>query len=493
MISMSSRGPMYLIAFLLSTILLLPGAAAESSTPADVLHDNIFIIVLLIIAIVAFAIVYTLLSRKLKRFKKRRTKKLGRKAAELVVFTVKAVYWIIALTVLLNIAGRIDVLADSDLFPWLLDLLNIGLTFVILLLVMRILLIVVNDVTNRMKNSKKGVLKGVPPTTFILIQFVLRYLIIFIFGVTIMLIFLAKLGLYDLISGSISDFLVSNSNYISFIVVLVVIAFVAKKFIHIFIDDLKKRQDKFSPEMMDTAEKALTIVIYGLFALIIVFAILSMAGMAELGQTILVMMITMTGIVVAMVATGSIGNILSGMVLQSMKPFEVGDRVKIAEYTGDVEEMTLVFTRIRTLSNEVVDVPNNNVLAQEIFNYTAAETVTIDVTAGIGYEVPVELVRKLMLEGAVATDEVLKEPAPVCLATDFGDYAINYVLKAATDRPTDIPMIRSKLIENVQRSFYEAGVEILSPMYIVRRGEEPPDAVEVRRRYESLRSEGKET
>ena len=174
------------------------------------------------------------------------------------------------------------------------------------------------------------------------------------------------------------------------------------------------------------------------------------------------------GVLFSLGSTSAIGNIVAGTVITYMRPFKIGDRVKIADTVGDVVEKTLLVTRIRTIKNVDVTVPNAMVLGSHIINFSSSANdrgLILHTGVTIGYDVPWAEVHKLLIAAAEATDNVMKEPKPFVYQTSLDDSYVSYELNAYTDKPNIMARIYSELHQNIQDKFNEAQVEILSPRY----------------------------
>lgn len=177
------------------------------------------------------------------------------------------------------------------------------------------------------------------------------------------------------------------------------------------------------------------------------------------------------GVLLSLGSGSAIANLISGAVMTYMRPFALGDRVRIGEATGDVLERALLYTRLRTIKNEEVTVPNSMVLTGSVVNYTAALAhggLILHTEVTIGYDAPWRKVHRLLKEAA-SVEGILARPAPFVLQTALGDYAVRYELNAYTDRPALMPELYSRLHERIQDRFNAEGVEIMSPAYLVRR------------------------
>jgi len=175
------------------------------------------------------------------------------------------------------------------------------------------------------------------------------------------------------------------------------------------------------------------------------------------------------GILVSLGAAGSISNIVAGVVLTYMRPFDLGDRVKIADTVGDVTEKTLLVTRIRTVKNVDITIPNSLILGAHIVNYSSVsmspEPLILNTAVTIGYDAPWRTVHDLLKQAAVATANILSDPEPFVLQTSLNDFYVTYELNAYTGAPNKMAVTYSELHQNIQDKFNEAGVEIMSPHY----------------------------
>jgi small-conductance mechanosensitive channel len=146
----------------------------------------------------------------------------------------------------------------------------------------------------------------------------------------------------------------------------------------------------------------------------------------------------------------------------------MGDRIKIGEISGDVIEKTLLITRIRTIKNEVITIPNSSVLSGNTTNYSTEARnhgLIINTSVTIGYDVPWKDMHQALLEAARRTDLLLKEPAPFVLQTSLEDFYVSYQINAYTQNAGNQAVIYSNLHQNIQDVCNEKGIEILSPHY----------------------------
>jgi small-conductance mechanosensitive channel len=174
------------------------------------------------------------------------------------------------------------------------------------------------------------------------------------------------------------------------------------------------------------------------------------------------------GVLFSLGSTSFIANILAGYSLTFRRVFRVGDRVKIADFTGDVVEMRLNVTHLKTIKNEEISVPNSLIVNSHVVNYSSLareKGLILHTKVTIGYDVPWRQVHALLLMAAEKTPGLLREPAPFVLQKSLDDFYITYELNAYTNTPLAMPQIYSDLHKNIQDAFNEYGVQIMSPSY----------------------------
>jgi small-conductance mechanosensitive channel len=174
------------------------------------------------------------------------------------------------------------------------------------------------------------------------------------------------------------------------------------------------------------------------------------------------------GLLISLGSAAAIGNIVAGVVLTYMRPFRVGDRVKIADTIGDVMEKTLLVTRVRTIKNVDVTMPNAMVLGSHLVNFSSCahdQGLILHTSVTIGYDAPWRRVHELLIAAAKATQHILKTPEPFVLQTSLNDFYVTYEINAYTDQPNLMATIYAELHQNIQDQFNEAGMEIMSPHY----------------------------
>jgi small-conductance mechanosensitive channel len=175
------------------------------------------------------------------------------------------------------------------------------------------------------------------------------------------------------------------------------------------------------------------------------------------------------GLIVSLGSSTVIGNIIAGLVITYMRPFKIGDRIKLNDTTGNVIEKTPLVTRIRIPKNEVVTIPNSFVMSSHTVNFSQSAReygLIIHSEVSIGYDVPWRKVNKLLIEAALNTPGVVDDPRPFILSTSLNDWYPVYQVNAYIKDADKLAQIYSDLHQSIQDRFNEEGIEIMSPHYM---------------------------
>lgn len=174
------------------------------------------------------------------------------------------------------------------------------------------------------------------------------------------------------------------------------------------------------------------------------------------------------GLLISLGSSSAISNIIAGLVITYMRPFKMGDRVKIGDVVGDVLEKTMLVTRVRTIKNEDISIPNSAILNGSTINYSSSARelgLILHSTVTIGYDVPWLQVHQLLIDAAAKCEFVLEDPQPFVLQTSLDDYYVSYQINAYTNKVNKAALSYSQLHANIQDCFNAAEVEIMSPHY----------------------------
>lgn len=174
------------------------------------------------------------------------------------------------------------------------------------------------------------------------------------------------------------------------------------------------------------------------------------------------------GVVFSLGSSSVIGNIIAGYTMTYRRAFKVGDRVRIGEHVGNVEQIRILATQLRTLKNEMVTLPNSVVLNGEVVNFTTLAStrgVMVHTTVGIGYETPWRQVEAMLLEAARRTPGLTQDPPPFVLQKALGDFCVTYEINALCNDVQKMHLRYNDLHRNILDIFNEYGVQIMTPAY----------------------------
>ena len=186
------------------------------------------------------------------------------------------------------------------------------------------------------------------------------------------------------------------------------------------------------------------------------------------GLTILV------GAMLSLGANSVVSNMLAGLFVIYRRSTSIGDRIQIGDHVGDVVQIKLMETHLKSIKNELISIPNAQLMNSDVVNFskkTDGSGLLLHTTVGIGYEEPPEKVEAMLVEAANRTKAIKAKPEPFVLWTALADYAINYQINGYTTRGSIIPKIKSDLHRNIVAVFNENGVQIMTPSYMA----DPPE------------------
>jgi len=174
--------------------------------------------------------------------------------------------------------------------------------------------------------------------------------------------------------------------------------------------------------------------------------------------------------VLGLFTSSVLGNILAYGILDGTDEFKQGDRVQIGEHYGDIVEIGFFFTRVKTIKDEIVSIPNLTIMTKEIKNFSALKDVLIYIPITLGYDIDKEEAKKQLIKCAEMTNDILldtPDKTPFVLLRDLGNCTVTYEINAYTDKPHRLVEIKSELIDHILTEFKKANMEILSPTHIV--------------------------
>jgi len=261
-------------------------------------------------------------------------------------------------------------------------------------------------------------------------------------------------------------------SYIPNLFIIVIICFCIKyliKGIQYIADEIENGKLKITGFYPDWAQPTFNIIRFLLYVFMIAMIYPYLPGSdSGVFQGISVFV----GLIVSLGSSSAIANIIAGLVITYMRPFRIGDRIKLNDTEGNVIEKTPFVTRIRTPKNEVVTIPNSFIMSSHTTNYSSsaqAYGLIIHSKVTFGYEIPREQVNELLIDAAKATPRVLSDPKPFVLEIELHDYYAIYQINAYIKDADKLAQIYSDLHRNIHDKANEEGIELMSPHYYAQR------------------------
>jgi small-conductance mechanosensitive channel len=174
------------------------------------------------------------------------------------------------------------------------------------------------------------------------------------------------------------------------------------------------------------------------------------------------------GIMFSIGSSSFISNIVAGYSLTYRRAFKLGDIIRVGDDFGEVIDIKPFVTRLRSVKNEEVIIPNSNLINSQVINYSSLAKKTgliLHTTVGIGYETPWRLVEEMLKTAADRTEGLLKDPPPYVLQKSLGDFAILYEINAFCQDPPRMMRVYTALHQNILDVFNENNIQIMTPSY----------------------------
>ncbi len=182
-----------------------------------------------------------------------------------------------------------------------------------------------------------------------------------------------------------------------------------------------------------------------------------------LNVTVLIGGLSIAGVIAGFAARDSLENFISGVTILVDQPFQVGDYIEIEDEYGQVDEITLRSTRIRTVRNEIIVVPNLQMITERLINHTKRNVLRVDVEFGIAYKEYPEEAREVLLPLTKDDERIFSEPSPTVVVTGMNDSSVDMALRFYIRDPSQEVPIRWEYTEKVRETLREADIEIPFP------------------------------
>jgi len=261
---------------------------------------------------------------------------------------------------------------------------------------------------------------------------------------------------------------------LSFVLVLVLVARYVLRALHLLFEGVETgavQFDGFDPEWAQPTYKIVRILVVAFTVVVAYPYIPGSDSQAFKGVSLFL------GVIFSLGSSSVISNVIAGYTMTYRRAVRLGDRIQVGEVTGFVTEASLLVTRVRSVKNEEIVIPNSQILNGAVTNYSTLareEGVILHTTVGIGYETPWRQVEAMLLLAADRSQGTEKSPPPYVLQKSLGDFCVVYEINAYCRDANAIARTYTELHRNILDVFNEYGVQIMTPAY-----EGDPDVAKV--------------
>ena len=259
--------------------------------------------------------------------------------------------------------------------------------------------------------------------------------------------------------NAIGEWILSNFDKVLFSVIVVIVGYALYKVVSREIRTLRNQK---------RLEEHLAYSLTRVFRWVVFLAVLSVI-LATFGVTLGVisgLLALVGGTIIGFAAINTIGNAIAGLIVMTSRPFRVGDRIFFNSQFADIVAIELIYTKMLTLDNVLVSVPNQELLKAEIDNFGKKRVVRRHVTVTPGFEYDNKDVEKALLEAAGKISRVLEEPKPYVWITNFQNYAVEYTLYVFINDIKGLPEIDAELYRTVFETCKKHKIDISTPLLL---------------------------
>jgi small-conductance mechanosensitive channel len=176
------------------------------------------------------------------------------------------------------------------------------------------------------------------------------------------------------------------------------------------------------------------------------------------------------GIAIGFAAKDTLSNLIAGVLLIIDRPFEIGDRIEVwsapagSATWGDVIDIGLRATKIKTTDHIIIIIPNNEIMKRDIVNYTSISTkIRVRINVGVAYDADIEKAKDLIKDVAGEAAWISKEPPPKVVVRNFGESSVDLQLRVWIDNARKRMDTISYITDKVKAAFDKNGIEIPYP------------------------------
>ncbi|WP_299672953.1 mechanosensitive ion channel family protein [uncultured Tenacibaculum sp.] len=193
-----------------------------------------------------------------------------------------------------------------------------------------------------------------------------------------------------------------------------------------------------------------------------IFLLVTVAGQLGVETTSFAAIIAAAGLAIGMALQGSLSNFAGGALIMIFRPFKVGDYIEAQGEQGVVKDIQIFTTKLNTVDNKEVIIPNGVLSNGNIINYSSEEKRRVDLTFGVSYDADIKQTKEVLLSVTENTPFTLKDPAPVVLVGELADSSVNFITRTWV-KSSDYWNAYFHIIEHTKIELDKAGIEIPYP------------------------------
>jgi small conductance mechanosensitive channel len=209
--------------------------------------------------------------------------------------------------------------------------------------------------------------------------------------------------------------------------------------------------------------------------ILLVFVIIAALDQLGVNTTSMIAVLGAAGLAVGLALKDSLQNFAAGVMLIINRPFKLGDFVEVAGIMGIVEKISIFSTIMRTTDNREVIVPNGQIYADTITNYSARDTRRADMVFGISYDSDLLKAKQILTDIVTSHPMVLSDPAPIIRVSELADSSVNFVVWPWVNS-ADFGVAKAELLEQVKLAFDANDIVIPYPQMELHYSQPPTQA-----------------
>ena len=200
----------------------------------------------------------------------------------------------------------------------------------------------------------------------------------------------------------------------------------------------------------------------GLKGLLLFLGVIVVLGCLDIPVTSLVAVLSVAGLALSLAVQNFLSNVAGGLQLLVSQPFKVGDSVEAGGCSGTVVELGVFYTKLNSVDNKLVQLPNSSIVSQNIINYSSEERRRVELKVTASYDAPTEQVKAVLARLVKEHPLTMSEPEPLIHVNSYGDSAIEYIVRIWC-KNEDYWTIYFDLMDRIKPAFDQAGIEMTYP------------------------------